>query len=119
MARRRKTPAELRQEWLDQEKRSWDEYEPKLAAVNSLDDAWALHREAPGRDWPGHKYYSNLGFFLMNFNPPNDASRSELLHYLTLVRLLDAVGELKPDALPRIEAELLRAIESRNPWETQ
>jgi hypothetical protein len=110
MARRRKTQAEKRQEWEDKQDQWWESFEPKLAAVNSLSDAIALHKQAPGVNSPGRKFYSNLGFFLMNLSPPHGANRTELRHYLRIVRLFE-----KPS--PEIEAKLLRAIESVDSWD--
>jgi hypothetical protein len=114
--RRRKTEAELRQEWLDKQARCWDEFEPKLAALKSWDDAVALHSQAPAPDTPCRKFYSNLGTFLGNFKPPNCPNYTELQHYLRLIRQIDAAGLLEPGSLPGIEEDLRRALESRNSW---
>jgi hypothetical protein len=114
MARRRKTRDAIREEWRVKQAQCWEEFEPKLAAVKSLEEAEALHRQAPAPDTPSRKFYSNLGTFLISFSPPNGANRTELQHYLRIIRILDAAGRLKPGDLPRIEAALTRAI-SRDP----
>jgi hypothetical protein len=116
--RRRKTPAELRQEWSDKQDRCWDEFQPRLAAIESWEDAKDLHNKAPAPDTPCRKYYANLGYFLMNgFAAPNGANHTELQLYLQLVKRMEARGELKPGETEKIEEALRHAMQSQDRWE--
>jgi hypothetical protein len=115
--RRRKTKTELRQDFLDKQSRCWDEFEPKLAALNSMADALALQSHAPAPDTPCHKYYSNFGFFLICFSVPFGANYTKLQLYLQLIRKLAASGELPGESSEKIELALISAIKSKGQWD--
>jgi hypothetical protein len=74
MARGRKTKAEREQEWQAADRRLWEEFRPRLEALTSFVDARLFVDDAPPRDSPGRRYYSNLGFFLQAFTVPEGSS---------------------------------------------
>jgi hypothetical protein len=108
---RRKTKDERDQALLDARKRSYEEFRPKLAAVQSVAEAYKLAVNAPPASSPGRKHYSNLSDFLMTYAPPFGASRDELALYLALVERIDAAGELPAGKRQKIEEDLHRAME--------
>lgn len=110
MTRKRKTTAQRRQENREAERRAWETFRAKLAAVQSFNDVLKLYNEAVAPDTPGRKYYSNLGFFLQTFAPPNGANVMELWEYLRLITLFDAEGVLQEGACTVIEQSLQSAI---------
>jgi len=65
-------------------------------------------------DHPGRKYYSNLGFFLSSFIPPDGANTEELTLYLALISRLDQAGNLKPGVAAKVLIDLKAAIQKRN-----
>ena len=105
---RRKTADERRQEQADAERRAWERFRPKLAALQTFQDAETLLGQAPPHGDPGRPFYSNLGFFIQSFDVPGGSSDTERALYLQFVERLDAAGALKPGARDRVE-RLLRA----------
>lgn len=114
MAKKRKTATQHRQEAYEADRRAWEIFQPKLAAVQSFNDALLLHAQAVPPDTPGRKYYSNFGFFLQTFAPPDGANLTELVEYLRLIAIFDSEGALKPEVRPQIEARLQEAITRRH-----
>ena len=111
MTKRRKTADERRYEADEAAKRAYEEFRSQAADVRTLADARILVSHARNSD-PGRRYYSNLGFFLNTFAPPDGASLDELSLYLAMVRHFDASGDVKSGALVEIEAAL-QAAKSR------
>ena len=60
MAKSKKTKAERRNECLAADQQAWKSFEPKLAALQTREDALALVAAAPPESAPGRRYYSNL-----------------------------------------------------------
>lgn len=116
MPRRRKTKAERAQESRELDRRAWEEFRPKLGALQSYDDALALAYHSPPPDSPGRRYYSNLAFLLQGFAPPMGSGRHEKMLYLQLIQRIDAAGQLKPGIRTQIEADLRASIERDDPW---
>jgi hypothetical protein len=115
MARRRKTADELSQERYEAEQRAWDVFRPKLAALQTFDEAVSLVNQAPPHSSPARRHYSNLGFFLQNnFNVPAGSSNAERALYLEFITRLDAAGALKPDAREQIERTIRASITGWN-----
>ncbi len=114
MARSRRTKADRARERAEIEHRAWDQFAPKLDALQSYADAQNLVSEAPRPDSPGRRYYSNLGFFLQAFMIPAGSSQAEKALYLQFIQRLDAAGELKPGTGQRVQEELTRAIEGHS-----
>jgi hypothetical protein len=110
MPRKRKTVDERRAERDESDRRAWDEFRPKLEAIQSYVGALNLVAHAPPVDTPGRPFYSNLGFFPPAFTPPLGATAHEKTIYITLIQRMDAKGELKPGEAPRIIAALEKAI---------
>jgi len=111
MAKRRKTRAEREHEWAQAERRVWEEFQPRLASLQTFEEAAELVLSAPPADSPGRRYYSNLGFFMQQFNVPNGANGTERHLYAQLIQRLDAAGALKPGTAPGI-LEALRTYVS-------
>jgi hypothetical protein len=111
MARQRKTKRDREDERYAAERRAWEEFRPKLAALQSFGEAEQLVAKAPPPDSPGRRYYSNLGFFLQAFTVPAGSSYDERALYLQFIQRLDAAGALNPGARQKIEEELRRAMQ--------
>ena len=109
MKKHRKTEAERREERAASETRCWEEFRPKLEAAQTYADTINLHSEAPPPDAPGRRYYSNLGFFLQGFTPPQGANLTERANYLRLIKNFDAAGMLKPGARQQVEEAFRKA----------
>lgn len=103
MARKKKAAAEQKQLRIEAEERAWRQFEPRLKALNSLEEAASLCCQAPLPDSPGRQYYSNLGFFLQSLSRPSDASSEENGLYIELVRKQHAAGRLSADTLKKVE----------------
>jgi hypothetical protein len=87
-----------REQYAAAEHRVWQEFRPKLAALQSIDDALRLVMEAPHHDAaPGRRYYSNLSFFAFHspFTVPAGANATEIALYREFIARLDANGHLK------------------------
>lgn len=110
MARQRKTAAQRRLESYEADRRAWETFRPKLAAVQSLAEAYVLHSQAVPPDTPGRRYYSNLGFFLQTFAAPDGANATELTEYMRLIQRFDAEGVLKEGARVTVEERLRSAL---------
>lgn len=113
MARNRKTRAEREQERIDAEQRAWEEFRPKLSALQSYIEAKMLVAQAPRPDSPGRRYYSNLAFFLQDFTVPTDSSSAEKSLYLQLIQRMDSARALKPGVGQKVKEELQRAMRAR------
>ena len=87
-----------------------DEFLPKLAALQSFEEARALVAQAPPPNSPGRRYYSNLGFFLQGFTVPMGSSQTERSLYMSFIRRLDAAGALKPGVAPQILEALSKSV---------
>jgi hypothetical protein len=77
------------------ERRAWDEFRPKLAALQTFVEAQRLARSPLSPGSPGRKFYSNLGFFLHAFIVPLGSSYEEKSLYIEFIRRLDAAKSLK------------------------
>jgi hypothetical protein len=108
MSRKRKTAAQRNLERESASASAWFDFEPKLRALETFEQAQLLVAKAPPVDTPGRPYYSNLGFFLGAFNPPDGASRKELLLYVEFVRKISA--KIKPGHEDRIIHKLNEAM---------
>lgn len=108
----RKAADQRSQERADAERRCWDQFRPKLEALQTFDDAVRLVGQAPPPDAPGRRYYSNLGFFLNGFAVPAGSGYTERALYLQLVQRIDAAGGLKPGALEPIERVIKASLRS-------
>jgi hypothetical protein len=115
--RRRKTRAEEYQESLDAQSRAYQNFRPKLEALQTFVDAQVLVANAPSPRSPGRRFYANLSVFLAAFGPPDGASQDELRLHLAFVLRLEAAGALKPGAIQDVEATLRRAIDSNHEWD--
>lgn len=113
MARTRKTKREREQEWANAERRAWEEFRPKLAALRSFIDAEILVTQAPPPDTPGRRYYSNLGFFLQEFTVPGGSSNAERSLYLQFIEHIGKGGELKAGAGQIVGERLRRAMRAK------
>ncbi len=116
MARTRKSKTQRDQERAEAERRVWEQFRPRLDALQSFADALKLVAEAPPPDAPGRRYYSNLGFFLQSFTVPLGSSHAEKSLYLQFIRRLDAAGALKPGAGQQIEEALRNAMMTQDHW---
>jgi len=103
MALKKKTKEEQNQFRIEAEERAWRQFEPRLKALNSLEEAQSLYCQAPLPDSPGRRYYSNLGFFLQTLSRPSDARSEENWLYLEIVRKQHAAGKLTADDLKKVE----------------
>ncbi len=111
MARQRKTKREREDERYEADRRAWEVFLPKLAALQSFVEAEQLVPKAPPPDSPGRRYYSNLGFFLQAFNVPAGSNYDERTLYLQFIQRLDAAGALVPGVRQKIEEEFRRAMQ--------
>lgn len=100
---------------LDADRRAWEEFRPRLAAVRTIAEAQRLLARAPPPDSPGRRYYSNLSTFLQVFGVPAGSSHAEKALYLQFVRRLDASGALTPGLGTIIEDDLRREMEAQEP----
>jgi hypothetical protein len=116
MVRKRKTASERRQENYEADRRAWEEFRPKLEAVQSFAEALALMAQSVSEGSPGRRYYSNLGFFLHTFAPPAGANATELSHYLRLIGRFDSEGVLKQGARSTVEEPLRNAMRRPQGW---
>jgi len=108
--RRRKTKAERQRERDEANHRVWEQFQPKLASLQSYEDGEKLVAEAPHPDAPGRGYYSNLAFFLQNLSFPNGAGYAERVLYVQFLERMDAAGQLGPEGKQKI-FELRRELE--------
>jgi hypothetical protein len=119
MARCRKSKSERDGERertrLDADRRAWEEFRPRLAAVRTVAEAQRLLARAPTPGSPGHRYYANLSTFLQVFGVPAGASHAEKELYLQFVWRLDAAGTLTPGLGTIIEGDLRREMEAQEP----
>jgi hypothetical protein len=106
---KRKTQAEKRRDFEERQQKVWEDFEPKLAALQNLVDAELLLSQSPPVDRPGRRYYSNLSTFLMSFSFPNGAGIRERKLYIQLVERLDAAGDLKPGAAAGVLEKLRKS----------
>lgn len=104
MAKARRTQADREQ--VAAEQRAWEEFLPKLTALQTIAEAKMLVAQAPPPDSPGRRYYSNLGFFLQAFSVPMGSNDTERSHYIVFINRLEAAGALNPGAAPGILAAL-------------
>lgn len=86
MVRYRKRKAEREQEWVEADRRVWDQFRLRLEALASFGEAQSLTNEAPPPDSPGRRYYSNLGFFLQSFAVPMGSSYAEKALYIQFIQ---------------------------------
>ena len=111
MKRPRKTAAEQREERAEAEAHCWVEFRQKLEAAQTYEDAIKLHSQAPPESAPGRRFYSNLGFFLINsFAPPSAANLTEKTNYLRLIKNFDDAGLLKPGSRQQIEEAFKKSL---------
>jgi hypothetical protein len=113
MPKKRKTAAQRRQEIVDADRRAWEDFLPKLQAVETPLDAIRLAASTVGPNTAGRRYYSNLGFFVQSYWPPDGANSTELVEYLRLIRAFEAQGALKPGVRNELEAKLEAALARR------
>ena len=110
MAKARRTQADRDRECAASEQRAWDEFLPKLAALQTIVEAQLLVARGPRPDAPGRRYYSNLGFFLEVFTVPAGSNQTERELYIKFIQRLEATGALKPGAAPDILAALRSSL---------
>lgn len=110
VAKARRTQADRDRERSAAEQRAWEEFRPKLAALQTYEEALQLVAQAPPPDSPGRRYYSNLGFFLQSFTVPMGSNGTGRSHYIVFINRLEAAGALKPGAAPGILTALRRAL---------
>jgi hypothetical protein len=113
MPRPRKTNAERRQERDAAERRCWDEFFPKLEAVQGFVEAMKLLNEAPPPDATGRRYYSNLGWFLRTYSVPDGASHEENAQYLRLLERFDAEGAIMAGMRGKLEEAFRKAMSAK------
>jgi hypothetical protein len=116
VARGRKKKAERDREWGDAERLVWEQFRPRLEALQSYEEALSLVAQAPPPDSPGRRYYANLGFFLQGFTPPFGSSPTEKLLYLKFIQRIGSGGGLKPGVQQKVEEDLRRAIDAQGIW---
>ena len=109
----RKSAEEKRQEHERARERTWRSFYAKLENAETYEDALDIHNHPVGTNAPGRSYYSNFGFFMHHFAPPDGGSRVELVHYLRLLRNFDQQGVLKEGAFARLEPIFEAAIAER------
>ena len=114
MKRHSKTREEKAAEVAEAETICWKQFHPKLASLHDLSGARTLVFEAPFRDAPGRRYYTNLEFFLGSFMPPGGADATELSLYLKLIQQPAILEELLPEVREKAEKELVKAIARRS-----
>ena len=107
---KRRTNANRERERAAADQRAWEEFLPKLAALQTFVEAQILVAQAPPPDAPGRRYYSNLGFFLGAFSVPMGSNHTERAHYIEFIKRLDAAGSLKPGAAEGILAALRNSL---------
>jgi hypothetical protein len=112
MSASRKSADERSLERSQREDSAWDQFEPKLAALQSFGEARVLVSRAPAEGTPGRGLYSNLGFFLQEFSVPGNASKAELHLYIGFIRRIS--GEIIPGRVDQIIQNLEQA--SRDRW---
>lgn len=117
MIRKRKTQAELKQEWRDADRRALDLFLPKLADLKSLSAALAFAHTPlpnnPGRVPAERKFYDNFADFLASLSPqgctvPPDSSPAERSEYLHFIERIDA--ELPPSVGEKIKRILRNSL---------
>ena len=124
MIRQRKTKAERERVRVrkdsDADQHAWDLFQPKLAALKSIDEARALVANAPlqntpGRHAPGRKFYSNLATFIGSgsFMVLGGLSHEERSLYLEFIKRIDAAGELKPGVGEKVKSDLRNPLAER------
>jgi hypothetical protein len=106
VAKARKTKADRDRERSEAQQQVWEQFLPKLTALQTYVEAQVLVSQAPPPDSPGRRYYSNLGFFLESFDVPMGSNSTERSLYIQLIQRLEAAGSLKPDTAPGILAAL-------------
>ena len=102
MSKIRKTQADRDRERAAAEQQAWEEFVPKLAALQTIVEAQLLVARGPRPDAPGRQYYSNLGFFLAAFTVPAGSNQTERELYIQFIQRLEATGALKPSVAPGI-----------------
>lgn len=110
MAKGQRTQADRDREWAAAEQRAWEEFLPKLAALQTFVEAQLLVARGPRPDAPGRRYYSNLGFLLEGFTVPAGSNQTERELYIQFIQRLEAAGALKPGAAPGIVATLRSSL---------
>jgi hypothetical protein len=92
--KKRKTADERSAEKWEADQQAWEYFEPRLSALQTMEDAYKLMADAAPPDSSGRKYFSNLGFFLSSFTVPGGASSKEKRLYVRFVERLDDAGML-------------------------
>ena len=114
MRKKRKTVAEVRSEEFEAKERAWVNFLPKLRAVSTYEDAMRLHAEPVAQTSPSRSYYSNFGFFLHHFAPPNGANLVELTEYLRILGCFAEQGVTKPEVRAGLEEAIRAAMQQRS-----
>ena len=112
--RRRKTASERREELDRLRSRAWEDFVRKLERAESYEDALQIHTTPVSTGSPGRSYYSNFGFFMHHFSPPDGATQYELQQYLRLLRCFEKQGALKEGAIEWLEPLFEHAIAARD-----
>src|ERR1700722_4111829 len=96
---------------------AWELFLPKLRSIKSLADAQAVLGSLPREGEAGRLYYSNLGWFMQFFSPPNCVSIEELTEYLRIFRLTEGELQVSPDVIVAVESTLEAAITASQPFD--
>jgi hypothetical protein len=100
-----------------QEIEAWELFLPRLRSIKSVVDTQAVLGEIPPKGEAGRLYYSNLGWFMQFFSPPNCVSIEELTEYLRIFRHIDGELRLSPDVILAVENALESAINASQPFD--
>jgi hypothetical protein len=110
MPRRQKTQADRNRERAAEEREVWNYFYSCLKTLQTLPEALQLVGEAVPSDNPGRKYYSNLGFFLRTFTPPDGANYSEISCYIQFIPHLVRAETIKAEDGEKIIQTLRDAL---------
>ena len=107
---KRKTATDKEREREAANARVWPQFRAQVDAANTREDVIALLATGPTTDQPGGRYYANLDHFVLRgFGVPSSATPEERCLYVSLIRRMDAAGQLQAGAAQRIEKVLTNA----------
>ena len=113
----RKSDSQRRQKFTEAKHRVWEEFRPKLAVIQSYEDATILCSQGPPPDAPGREYYSNLSVFLQSHTIPGGSSYGEKALYLQFIQRFVDAGKLQPGEGEIVVNALKQAMAAQGNWE--
>jgi hypothetical protein len=94
--------------------RVWSKYISDLERASTYGEAKKIHETPISHSSPGRSFYSNFGFFMHHFMPPDGGSKRELEEFLRLLKCFDEEGVLKAGELQRLEPFFQAAIDRKS-----